>query len=150
MIYYQNGIFHLQSDHFSYLFRITKQGLPEHIHFGVPVSIEDVKALACKSGIGWGSSVLYSQKDHVCLDYLPLEWSGSGRGDYRESPVLLEYGATAAAADFTYRNHEIVQGIVPIKCGLPTAQDGVMTRRAVLKKTAARSGGGLCHACFFF
>lgn len=133
MISYSNGVFHLQSEQYSYLFRITKQGLPEHIHFGVPVSIEDAQALACKPGIGWGSSVLYSQEDHVCQDSMPLEWSGSGRGDYRESPVILEKDGRAIACDFTYRSHEISQGSVPMTCGLPSAKDGIQTLRVTLE-----------------
>ena len=51
MIQVQNGLFHLQTDAFSYLFRLTSHGQPEHLHFGAPISSEDADALACKPGL---------------------------------------------------------------------------------------------------
>ncbi len=118
MITCNGGVFHLRGEDFSYLFRITQQGKPEHLHFGSPICCADAEALACKTGTGWGSSVLYQQEQNVCLDVLPLEWSGSGRGDYRESP--LEIGRPT---DFVYEGHAIVEGAAAMESGLPQAKN---------------------------
>ena len=90
MITHQNGVFHIQTESYSYLFKIDDYGIPEHLHFGTPVQTEDAFPLSCRPGLGWGSNVLLREGDTASnLDALALEWSGSGRGDYRESPVEL-------------------------------------------------------------
>lgn len=117
MIIYKNKIFHIQGEGFSYLFRITPQGYLEHLHFGAPVTLRDVEALAVKPGLGWGSSVLVDQEQNTCLNVLPLEWSGSGRGDYREIPFACNY----AGSDFRYKSHRIFDGGATMECALPQA-----------------------------
>ena len=133
MISHENGVFHLQTEEYSYLFRVNKWGLLEHLHFGRPVRTADAAAFACVPGQGWGSSVLLDDSDPgSCLDALPLEWSGAGRGDYRESPVELDGQAT----DFRYSGFEIVQGIAPL--GMPQARDGGETLVITLEQSGAR------------
>ena len=139
MIDCQNGTFHLGNDRWSCLFRVGKQGQLEHLHFGAPVSIADVQALSCKPGLGWGESILLEESDSAsCLDATPLEWSGSGRGDYRESPVELEGENGPIPTEFRYVSHQIFSGIVPTK-GLPQAQGGEETLEVSLEQV----GGGL-------
>ncbi len=160
MITFDNGVFHIAGDGFSYLFRLTPQGYLEHLHFGCPVSPEDGAALGVKPGLGYGASVLADQKENLCLDILPLEWSASGRGDYREMPIALD----CASAQFRYHSHRILDGVAPMQCSLPQAQgashtleitlsqedgpwlllyysvfDGVLTRRAVLRNCTDRT-----------
>lgn len=155
MIECKNGIFGLHGDGFSCLLRVNEYGLLEHLHFGVPVQTEDADAFLCRPGLGWGSSVLLKEGDTAsCSDALPLAWSGSGRGDYRESP--LETGITT---DFRYAGHVITDGAIPMESGLPQAHGstqslvitmtqpgaelhlifsvfgGVLTRRSVLRNT---------------
>ena len=122
MIAYSDGVFSLSGKGFSYLFRLTGSGQPEHLHFGPVVSTRDAQALACKPGTGWGDSILYDQDSKLCLNFPPLEWSGSGRGDYRESPIFIERDGEAIPTDFRYVSHEIVDG--PIPSTLPQARYG--------------------------
>jgi len=130
MISVKNGLFHLQTESFSYLFRLTPHGQLEHLHFGSPITSEDADALACKPGLGWGSSVLYNEEGGICLDVLPLEWSGSGRGDYRESPVELFADSLPLPTDFTYSGHRIFPAehlhsqTRPSLSSLPSPQSG--------------------------
>ena len=73
MISFDNGVFSLNGEGFSYLFRVTKHRQLEHLHFGVPVSPEDAAALACKTGTGWGCSGYLSG----CTAYgMERQWSG--------------------------------------------------------------------------
>jgi len=123
MITVQKNLFHLHTDLYSCLLRITAHGQLELIHFGASVSDADVDALACKPGLGWGSSVCYDETDGTCLDVLPLAWSGSGRGDYREAPIQWEEGPS----DFRYVSYRIGKGIAPTCSGLPQARDGLET-----------------------
>ena len=122
MIAYTDGVFSLTGKGFSYLFRLTGSGQPEHLHFGPAVSARDAQALACKPGTGWGDNILYDQDSKLCLNFPPLEWSGSGRGDYRESPISIERKGDAIPTDFRYVCHEILDG--PIPSTLPQARYG--------------------------
>ena len=107
MITHDNGLFSIQTEAYSYLFRINAYGLPEHLYFGAPVCDSDAAAFACRPGIGWGSSVVLSDKDPgSSQDVMALEWSFSGRGDYRESP--LELGGVST--DFRFAGAQILEG----------------------------------------
>ena len=156
MIECKNGLFHLQNHALSCLLRVDRYGLLEQIHFGAPVRTEDVDALAAQAGLGWGSSLLLNDKDsESCPDAKALAWSGSGRGDFRESPLEMDGKST----DFCYVNHRVLDTLPPMKCGLPqthgkgetleitmeqrtarlklyfTLYDTAMTRRTVLENT---------------
>ena len=118
MITTQNNVFHLKTDCYSYLMRVNSYGIVEHLHFGSPVLTEDAPGFLCQSGLGWGSCVVLEDSDSgSCLDDKALEWSGSGRGDYRESPVELSGKAT----DFRFVGAETLAGPAPMTCGLPRA-----------------------------
>ena len=135
MITQADGVFHIQTPEYSYLLRINSYGLPEHLHFGAPVRLEDAFALSCRIGLGWGSNVLLREGDTAsCADVMALEWSGSGRGDYRESPIELAGEAT----DLRYTGFSITEGTVPMTCGLPQAHGGSETLAITLEQEDAR------------
>ena len=135
MITEKNGVFHIRTEAYSYLFQINAYGIAEHIHFGVPIKTEDAFALSCRPGLGWGSSVLLNGEDTASsLDALALEWSGSGRGDYRESPVELAGKAT----DFRYTGFQIHPASVPMTSGLPQAHGEAETLEITLEQKDAR------------
>ncbi len=135
MILHNNGLFHLKNDSLSYLFQVGKYGELQHLHFGSPVGSEDAYALTCRPGWGWGSFLTLEDSDpESCLDFLPLEWSGSGRGDFRESP--LELGGVSS--DLRYVNHQILEGVAPMSCGLPQAHGNCETLEITLEQPGLR------------
>ena len=120
----ENGLFRLDTARSSYWLRVTHFGHPEQLHYGRLLSGGDPEPLAQKSVLPFGSSVLYDESDpSYCLDSLPLDWSGVGRGDYRKSPCELKMPDGSFCCDFVYRSHEILPGCVAMDC-LPTAYDG--------------------------
>ena len=134
MILHDDGVFLLKNDTFSYLFRAGKYSELQHLHFGAPVEITDAAAFACIPGPGWGSNLVLDDSDpQSCPDFIPLEWSGSGRGDYRESP--LEIGR---ATDLRYVNHRILEGTEPMTCGLPQAHGDCETLEVTLGQPGLR------------
>ena len=160
MIECKNGIFHLRNHALSCLLRVNRYGLLEQIHFGAPVRTEDVDALSAQPGLGWGSSLLLNDKDsESCPDVMALAWSGSGRGDFRESPLEMDGTST----DFCYVNHRVLDALPAMESGLPqthgmgetleitmeqrgarltlyfTLYETAMTRRAVLKNTGEQA-----------
>ena len=134
MIIHENGIFLLKNDTFSCLLRIDPNGLVQQLHFGDAICMEDAAAFCYNPGLGWGSSVLLNQNDTgSCMDAMPLAWSGSGRGDYRESPLEVGF-----ATDFRYVTYQIHSGSVAMGSGLPQAQGGDETLELVLEQPGLR------------
>lgn len=134
MIEHKNGIFGLHGEGFSCLLRVNAYGLLEQLHFGAPVDTEDYEAFVCRPGLGWGASVLLNEGDtESCADAMSLAWSGSGRGDYRESP--LELGGVST--DFRYAGFEITEGICPMETSLPQAKGEGQTLKVFLKQQGA-------------
>ncbi len=121
MIECSDKVFRLATDHTAYLFRVTPFGHLEHLHYGGPVSLADGGALAAKTTIARGSSILYDESsDTYCLDDLALEWSGVGKGDFRNPPAELTLPDGAFTNDFVFESHERKDGPLPME-GLPTA-----------------------------
>lgn len=122
-ITYDKGVFALDTDRTSYIFRVTKFRHLEHIHYGERVKASDAEALSVKHDIQLGSSVMYDESDDCyCLDNLCLEWSGVGRGDYRQTPIEVKMPDGSFSSDFLYDSHEIVRGCLPMH-SLPAAYD---------------------------
>ena len=134
MILHDNGIFLLKNEQFSYLIRVGKYGELRHLHFGAPVSLTDAQALDVTPGLGWGSNIVLDDSDpESCLDYIPLEWSGSGRGDYREPPLEL-----GASANLCYVNHRLLEGPAPMASALPQAKGDCETLEVILEQPGLR------------
>ena len=134
MIDCEDGVFGLHGQGFSCLLRVNEYSLLEQLHFGAPVRTDDWPAFCCRPGLGWGASVLLKDRDTAsCADALPLAWSGSGRGDYRESPL-----ETGSATDFRYHSHEILDGILPMTSGLPQAQGNAQSLIITMAQPGAR------------
>ena len=143
MIFHDNGIFLLKNDEFSYMFRVDKYGQLQHLHFGVPVSEGDADAFAVIPGPGWGSNIVLDDADpNSCPDFVPLEWSNSGRGDYRESPLEL-----GRATDLRYVNHNILEGPAPFVCTLPQAKGNCETLELILEHTETEPEPCLSVSC---
>ena len=138
MIEFSENTFRLLTDHTAYLFRVTPFGHLEHLHYGGPVSLEDGPALSAKTAIARGSSILYDESsDTYCLDDLTLEWSGVGKGDFRNPPAELTLPGGTFTNDFVYESYETLSGPLPM-AGLPTAYgDDAQTLLLHLKEKAA-------------
>lgn len=111
MIDIQGQVFRLETTETSYWFRITKFGHLEHIYYGSKLKSQNVEALLHKRTAVVGSSIVYDPSDELyVLDQMCLEWSGTGRGDYRYSPLELQLPDSSFVHDFVYDSHEVVKG----------------------------------------
>ena len=127
MILSENNVFLLENENLSYMFRVTEHGNLEHLHFGAPVQLGDADAFSVKYGTGWGSNSGPEGEEFPM--YLPLEWSGLGAGDYRESPTEF---AGEDPAGFKFSHYKTYDGIVPMSCSLPQAKGEAETLEIVL------------------
>ena len=123
MISYLGGEFRLESINSAYWFRVTRFGHLEHVYYGRRLGAdESMETHALKRTAQTGSSVLYDPSDDTySLDTLLLEWSGIGKGDYRETPAEICMPDGTFTADFRYVSHTITDGATTMQ-GLPTAQ----------------------------
>ena len=118
----EKQVFHLLGPATSYMFRVTRHGHLEHIHWGRRVTTEDADALTTKTSPN-GYQVAYADDDpSYSLDLLPLEWSGLGKGDFRLPAAELKMPDGGFVTDFRYRSHTIVDGVIPCQDGLPGAR----------------------------
>ena len=122
----EGPVFHLQGGGISYLFRVTKYGHLEHVHFGARVELgsepfDSVAALAVKRPAN-GEGVKYHPDDtSYNLDRLPSEYSGLGKGDYRLPAIETTMPDGTFVTDLRYVSHAVHEGAVPCLDGLPTA-----------------------------
>ena len=108
------NLFLLRTESTAYLLLINEYGHPEHLHYGAPVTFADANALRYKRTMPYGTEVLYAEDDTTyCLDNLPLEWSGIGKGDFRVSPIELELPDGTYTCDFVFSSAELLPGALP-------------------------------------
>ena len=123
MIYTQNGEFQLNTKTTSYWFRVSKYKHLEHVYYGsrLPDS-QELEPLLVKRVMPIGGTVAYAKDDNTyCLDSMCLEWSGIGKGDYRDTPAEIKMPDESFTADFLYQSHSVRDGCVPMET-LPTAE----------------------------
>ncbi|MCL2126940.1 MAG: alpha-galactosidase [Treponema sp.] len=122
MINFSGGVFYLETACTGYIFRVTKHGHLEHIHYGLRLHEPDVEALAVKRTAQIGMTVAYDRDDPLyCLDTICLEWSGIGKGDYRYSPAEIRMPDGGFVSDFVYESHSVRAGPLPAG-SLPSAR----------------------------
>jgi len=125
MITFADNIFKLNTRETSYWFRVTQFGHLEHIYYGgLLQETQPVDSLVLKSTAQIGSCVVYDPRDEMyCLDAMCLEWSGIGKGDYRNAPAEIRMPDGTFTADFIYQNHKVTSGSGSMKT-LPSAYGG--------------------------
>ena len=112
MILEKNKVFSLHTQATSYLFRVTETGHLEHLYYGRRIDSErPLEALFKKSTLPLERSIAYNEEHlNFSLDNLCLEYSSFGKGDNRQSALLLNIPERGIVGDFIYREHRIING----------------------------------------
>ena len=129
MIKVTDQVFRLETKSTTYAFRIS-EGYPEHLYYGQKVVDTDFTAVALKNTIDLGCTVK-TQGNPFFLERNLLEYSGIGRGDYRQSPIELLMPDGTFVCDFVYSSHTIKDGAYTTE-ELPTAYGDAQTLELVL------------------
>lgn len=117
----KDGVFLLDTQSSSYLLMVNERGHIEQIHYGAPIQIGDAQALRYKRTMPYGSQVMYTQGDDTyCLDNVPLNWSGMGKGDFRVPPLEMQMPDGSYTTDFVFERFVLLEGAYPAK-SLPCA-----------------------------
>lgn len=112
MISYSNGIFHLETEHTSYLFQVMETGHLEHLYYGRKLHVAgQAESLREQHAFAPGNTNLYDN-DHknFTLEDIRLEMSSYGKGDIREPFVEIEHADGSTTSDFRYETYEITKG----------------------------------------
>ncbi|ERL64278.1 alpha-galactosidase [Schleiferilactobacillus shenzhenensis] len=112
MIEEQDKVFYLTTAHTSYWFRVTAHGQLEHLYYGPRLTVQDPAAVAFKHASGLGSTVAYDEDDWTySLDTIPQEYAGFGRGDFRDSPLIVKMADGTYVSDFVFEAAAIRTGL---------------------------------------
>lgn len=126
MITAQNNVFRLDTLHTTYIFDVTEQGFLRQLYYGAAIGqLDDVSFLQDKQGTGQGTAI---SANGIFVDNTRLECSSHGRGDYRESMVLVCDPSGNTVNEFVFDGYEIEQSYSPD--GLPDC-DGVESVLAI-------------------
>ena len=145
MIKEKNGVFLLETNKTSYIFRVMQTGHLEHLYYGRKLYLGDVDSAMWEHGIRALSqkrvnrnscSVTYNKEDFTLgMDNVRLEVSGRGTGDYRQPFVELTWDDGSQTTDFLYEYHRIIEGKPELET-LPSAygEENVTTLIVTLKE----------------
>ncbi len=146
MISFSNNVFKLSTNETSYWFRVTEFGHLEHIHYGIRLpEDQNIELLLLKRTAVLGSSVLYSETNETyCLDNICLEWSGIGKGDYRNTPAEIKMPDGSYTSDFAYKNHQIISGFIKME-SLPSSYGSADDCETLIVEMEDESNGALLN-----
>jgi len=104
--------FHLYTKNTSYVMKVLPSSHLVNLHYGKRLRHQkDFSYLYQNFNTDIGNSTNYHQNfDPFTLDTTRLEIATSGKGDYREPSLHIEYEDYTTVSDFTYHNHRVVKG----------------------------------------
>jgi alpha-galactosidase len=124
MIKFIEPYFIIETKSLSYAIKILETGHLEHLYFGDKILETDLDFLHTKLSAKARGVIDYLEEKgkDIPLDLICLEFSSSGKGDFKLSPIELKMPDQSFVSDFTYQKHEMIEGILPSDT-LPTPYD---------------------------
>ncbi|NCB00534.1 MAG: alpha-galactosidase [Spirochaetia bacterium] len=121
MIYENKLTFTLNTANTTYIFRVDETNHLEHLYYGRNIGLsENLSVMYDKHSIAKGNMVSYSEEHPTyTLDNIALEYSSSGKGDYREPSIIVRDEEGSICGDFLYAEHRIIKGKPRSFSGLP-------------------------------
>ena len=119
----QNRLFVLETAHTTYEMKIDEIGVVEHLYYGAKIDNTDMSYLIqdCDRGFSGNPYELRNRRG-FSLDTRPLEYSGTGIGDYRISAISVHCENGMHSVDLRYKSHKIMKGKYVLE-GLPYVRE---------------------------
>ena len=110
MITAQNGIYKLDTDNTSYIFRECESGHLQHLYYGRKIHA-DAQVLCEKHVSIPGNTNIYSPDfNNFSLEDMCLEMSSWGKGDIREPFIEVSHADGSSTSDFLFESSKITLG----------------------------------------
>lgn len=110
MITAQNGIYKLDTDNTSYIFRECESGHLQHLYYGRKIHA-DAQVLCEKHVSIPGNTNIYSPDfNNFSLEDMCLEMSSWGKGDIREPFIEVSHADGSGTSDFLFESSKITLG----------------------------------------
>lgn len=139
MITVSNNIFRLDTQNTTYIFRVTPTQELQHLYYGerLQCNISDVAFLIPQQGSGQGSAIsVETDEGKTFPDNTCYECSSVGRGDYRESMVVIADKNDSSVCQFLYDSYELLDEFsVP---NLPNTHGKEQTLAVKMKDSARK------------
>lgn len=130
MIVYNAPFFFLETDHTSYIMRLTDDGVLQHVYYGEKVSQDDFSYYNIHRQWAFDPAVP-GKKGEFSINALPQEYPTYGRGDYRQPALIIEGGKGRRINHLTYVQHELISGrrLLP---GLPCLNENTQDAKTLI------------------
>lgn len=159
MISYHDGLFVLQTENTSYVFRSLDTGHLSHLYYGnklrfggVTIDTNVTNALTAKMKFLPGNTIQYHERfPDRCLEWTTLELGTFGKGDMREPSIVVVYGDGSRTSDFLYSAHTVLEGPL-VSADLPGAygtDEEVQTLIVTLKEAHREVSVELIYQVFY-
>jgi len=119
------NVIHLDTERTSYILDVLPTGHLASLYYGKRLrAMDDYEPLRQKNVVPYGTMVNVSQAHrNIGLDDQCLEYSGLGKGDYREPAIELVFADGSRTTDFRFDSSRTYRGRPGI-AGLPAALGG--------------------------
>lgn len=136
----KSNIFTLNTANTTYQIKVDKYGVLLHLYYGSKIH-GDAEYIITYVDRGWSGNINDAGSDrNYTLDSLPLEYSGTGTGDFRNSTILIKNADGTDSCDLRYVSHEIIKGKYGLD-GLPAvyaSEDEAETLSIILEDTVSK------------
>jgi alpha-galactosidase len=149
MIKTLNNSFIINTKNTTYVFSVHEESkLLIHNYYGEHIDINDTTPLFAKLDGGAGTSLVYEGKENLFIDNMDLEISTVGKGDYRESFIMLFNEKLGFTYDFKYQGYKIYQHNEEVIEPLPHSKEFAELLKIELVDEAAKLKLNLYYKVF--
>lgn len=103
-------LFHLQTDHSSYIFQILTDGSAGQLYYGAKIPVKDNYSNLATREEHDATSALSEDVPDFQRELIKQEFSGPGRGDYRPRAFQVTDPNGSTTSEFEYQSFQITPG----------------------------------------
>lgn len=125
-----NQVFHLQTEHTSYIFQVLAHGILGQIYYGQQIHVRPNYANLVKRELKNSTPAYSLDEPDFQLDAIKQEYAATGTGDFRRPAYQISQGNGSRITDFQYDHYEVNQGkqrLAELPSSFDDIDDGVET-----------------------
>ena len=106
----KTGLFHLQTAHTSYIFRVLENGELGQVYYGAQLPVKDQYANLTSMEEHDCTNTLTDEQTDFQLELIKQEYASLGKGDYRAPAYQITGQNGSRITEFAYAGYELVDG----------------------------------------